>query len=298
MYASGDTGISEIGAAISRWTGRHFDVETVREAAGGCINTTLVVGGRGQRYFVKMNAPERVEMFAAEVEALQLLAAAEAVRVPNPICSGTAANRAYIALEFLDLRAGDHSSDARMGQQLARLHGNTERNFGWRRDNTIGSTPQHNTPDADWIEFWRRHRLGYQLDLAAQNGYSALHARGQELSKRLDAFFAGYRPVASLLHGDLWSGNCAVTAAGEPVIFDPASYYGDREADVAMTELFGGFSDHFYQAYRAEWPLYPGYATRKTLYNLYHVLNHLNLFGAGYLAQAERMLGRLLSEIG
>jgi len=109
--------------------------------------------------------------------------------------------------------------------------------------------------------------------------------------------FGGYRPVASLLHGDLWSGNYAYTHEGEPVIFDPAVYYGDREADIAMTELFGGFGREFYTAYREVYPLDEGYAVRKTLYNLYHILNHLNLFGGGYLTQAQGMVDRLLSEL-
>ena len=147
------------------------------------------------------------------------------------------------------------------------------------------------------MRFLRERRLGFQLDLAAANGYRGrLQARGEQLLERLGQFFSHYRPKPSLLHGDLWGGNHAADAKNQPVIFDPAVYYGDRESDLAMTELFGGFSAEFHAAYRDAYPLDPGYAVRKTLYNLYHVLNHLNLFGAGYKSQAETMVDRLLSE--
>jgi fructosamine-3-kinase len=184
----------------------------------------------------------------------------------------------------------------RLGRNLARMHRVTGSRFGWHRDNTIGATPQVNTASEDWIAFWREQRLGFQLNLAAAKGHGGrLIANGMRLMERLPAFFPGGRPQPSLLHGDLWSGNAARTAEGEPVIFDPAVYYGDREADLAMTELFGGFPRPFYEAYAAEYPLDPGYAARKPLYNLYHVLNHLNLFGGGYGAQALRLMEQLLA---
>lgn len=178
------------------------------------------------------------------------------------------------------------------------MHRITQTQYGWQRDNTIGATPQPNTQSRDWVDFWRRQRLQFQLDLAAANGAPrALLAGGEDLLERFPALFAGHAPAASLLHGDLWSGNHAYTRSGEPAIFDPAVYYGDREADLAMTELFGGFGDDFYAAYNACWPLDPGYGTRKTLYNLYHILNHFNLFGGGYAGQAQRMTDALLSEL-
>ena len=152
---------------------------------------------------------------------------------------------------------------------------------------------------SDWIEFFAQYRLGFQLDLAERSGYGGRWLeQGRRLCSRLADFFDGYRPRPSLLHGDLWGGNWAADAAGEPVIFDPASYFGDREADLAMTQLFGGFGRAFYDAYTSAWPLDPGAGTRRDLYNLYHVLNHLNLFGGGYRAQAERMIGRLLAALG
>jgi fructosamine-3-kinase len=172
------------------------------------------------------------------------------------------------------------------------------RAFGWHRDNTIGSTSQPNSWCEEWLEFFRERRLRHQLTLARRTGHDAggrLQRRGGELLERLGAFFTSYRPAPSLLHGDLWGGNRAADGQGRPVIFDPAVYYGDREADIAMTRLFGAFSGEFYAAYEAAWPLDREAPRRIELYNLYHVLNHLNLFGGGYLAQAQGMIDRLLA---
>lgn len=167
--------------------------------------------------------------------------------------------------------------------------------FGFAQENFIGTTAQPNGWKDSWIDFWREQRLGYQLELAQHNGYGGeLQKQGELLMEKLPEFFADFQPVPSLLHGDLWGGNHAFLTDGTPVIFDPAPYYGDREADLAMTELFGGFDSEFYSAYRAAWPLHAGYGKRKILYNLYHILNHANLFGGGYASQAEGMMRRLL----
>jgi len=265
---------------------------------GGCINAAIVLEGNGQRYFVKLNDAVRLAMFDAEAAGLKEIAGARAVRVPAPVCWGTHKGCAYLVLEYLEFGGGSESVADELGLRLAQMHRFTRARYGWDRDNTIGSTPQSNTPGADWIEFWRRHRLGFQLELAARNGYAgALQRQGERLLAAAPALFEDHTPAPSLLHGDLWSGNYAVDCTGHPVIFDPAVYYGDREADLAMTELFGGFPARFYHAYRDAYPLDTGYAVRKTFYNLYHVLNHLNLFGGGYRSQAERMIDALLSEI-
>ena len=199
-------------------------------------------------------------------------------------------------LEYLELGGG--GSSAAPGEGLAAMHRVTSHQFGWYRDNTIGSTEQRNQQEEDWVKFWGEYRLSVQLELAAARGAgSRTMDQGYRLIDCLADFMEGYEPEPSLVHGDLWSGNYAFTRAGEPTIFDPAVYYGDREVDLAMTELFGGFSREFYAAYRQAWPLDAGYATRKTLYNLYHVLNHFNLFGGGYLSQAQGMIDSLLSEI-
>jgi fructosamine-3-kinase len=194
-------------------------------------------------------------------------------------------------------RGGSTASLEQLGIDLACMHRHRSSHFGWHRDNTIGSTPQINDQTDNWVVFYRRHRLGVQYQLAADHGYGQLLPAGERLMDRLEQFFTDYQPQASLLHGDLWSGNYAIDETGRPVIFDPAVYYGDREADLAMTELFGGFSPRFYAAYNNTYPLDAGYKVRKNLYNLYHILNHLNLFGGGYLGQAERMTNQLLSEV-
>ena len=286
-----------IAQAISEATGQPFELAGQQGVGGGCINEAARLQGTdGRRYFVKLNRADRLDMFQAEFEGLAELAAPQALHVPQPVAVGSDGGRAYLVMEYVDL-AG-RGSGAALGEGLAALHRTTRARFGWHRDNTIGSTPQINTECDDWVAFWRRHRLGFQLDLAARRGYGGrLQRLGAELLERLPALFSDYRPIPSLLHGDLWGGNWGTDTAGRPVIFDPAVYYGDREADLAMTELFGGFGADFYAAYQAAWPLDPAYRTRKTLDNLYHILNHLNLFGGGYGAQAEQMMQQLLAEL-
>ena len=287
--------------AIATATGSRFAAAPLNPLCGGDINQAFSVSDGARRYFVKTNRAERLPMFEAEAEALRVLAATHSVRVPQPLCLGAAAGQAFLVLEYLDLR--DSGDAARLGEQLAMLHraplAKSDRaQFGWAHDNWIGSTPQPNGWQHDWLAFWRDQRIGFQLQLAAQNGYGgALQRDGDALLADLDAFFDGYVPSPSLLHGDLWGGNHGFLDDGTPVIFDPAVYVGDRECDLAMSELFGGFAPDFYAAYRAAWPLDPGYAVRKTLYNFYHILNHANLFGGGYAAQAARMAAQLLAQI-
>jgi protein-ribulosamine 3-kinase len=290
-----------IGAAISAATGTPFAVATQDAIGGGDINQAFGVSDGARRYFVKTNHAERLPMFEAEADALRALIATHSVRAPQPLCTGTAAGRAFLVLEYLELHGRGNA--ALLGEQLAQLHrallvGPERARFGCTHDNWIGSTPQPNGWQDDWITFWRDQRLGFQLKLAAQNGYGgALQRDGEALLSCLDAFFGGYAPAPSLLHGDLWGGNHGYLGNGTPVIFDPAIYVGDRECDLAMSELFGGFAPGFYAAYGAAWPLDAGYPVRRSLYNLYHVLNHANLFGGGYAAQAQRMMAQLLAEI-
>lgn len=287
-----------IAQAVGAATGRAFVVRERDALGGGCINAAWRISGDGQAYFVKLNAPERADMFAAERAGLEQLRAAGCVRVPAPVCHGAAAGAAFLVLEYLELRRGGGADYAALGRQLAALHHVTHPVFGWDIDNTIGATPQPNRRSDDWSEFWRAQRLGHQLALAAAHGHRGrLQQRGERLLSVLPALLADHAPAAALLHGDLWSGNVAFARGGEPVLFDPAVYFGDRETDLAMTELFGGFPAAFYAAYREAYPLNAGYAVRRTLYNLYHVLNHLNLFGGGYRAQAEDMIDALLSEV-
>lgn len=288
----------EIAQQIEIVTEQSFQPETIDAVGGGCINQTYRIAGGGQRFFVKINSADGEDMFAAEAEGLEEIGRSHTLRVPRPVCWGQHENHAWLVLEYLDLGARSASSPDALGCGLAAMHQCKSNQFGWSRNNTIGSTPQINTRSDNWASFWCTHRLGFQLHLAQENGYCGrLQQLGERLLECVEQFFTGYEPSPSLLHGDLWCGNYAYTCTGEPVLFDPAVYYGDRETDLAMTELFGGFPEQFYSAYRHEYQLDSGYNTRKVLYNLYHVLNHLNLFGGGYRQQAEQMMNYLLAEI-
>ncbi|HSC48471.1 MAG TPA: fructosamine kinase family protein [Gammaproteobacteria bacterium] len=260
------------------------------------------VGGRrfrlewgDARAFVKTG--EDADLFAAEVDGLAGVADAACMRVPRVFASGEAGGEAFIVMEWLPLAPKSRIAAARLGEALARQHLFPAPGFGWRRDNFIGATPQFNAPSDDWIGFFRERRLLFQLRLAAENGYrGALQEMGAQLAEALPRFFTGYAPRPALLHGDLWGGNWGVLEDGVPVVFDPAVYRGDREAELAMTELFGGFGAEFHAAYRLHAPLDAGYAARRGVYQLYHVLNHLNLFGEAYLGQAQDLVERLLAE--
>lgn len=284
--------------SVADATGRTFIIDHKTGLSGGSINSAYRISGGGHRYFVKLNQADKLDMFEAEADGLQELAGAKAIRIPDLVCFGKAEGKSWLVTEYIELGSGAGDSAQHLGQQLAALHRHTSERFGWFRYNIIGSTPQQNNWSDNWVEFYRDYRLQYQLRLAAKNGFTgSLQSKGERLLADLPAFFSTYSPTPSLLHGDLWGGNCSFDETGQPVIFDPAVYYGDREADIAMTELFGGFGSGFYEAYNGAWPLDQGYKVRKQLYNLYHILNHANLFGSSYASQAESMIDRLLAEI-
>lgn len=281
---------------IGQITGEPFHPGRPRNLGGGCINRAFSLSDGHRSFFVKLNDAACLPMFEAEAAGLVELAASGTLRVPRPLGTGAADGQAYLVLEHIAF--GGRGDAALAGRQLAAMHQTRRGRFGWDRDNTIGATPQPNDPTADWVDFWRRQRLGFQLSLAARNGYGGrLQIQGEKLLAGLTGLL-DHNPEPSLLHGDLWGGNLGYDDQGAPVVFDPAVYFGDREADLAMTELFGGFPDRFYAAYREAWPVEAGYRIRKHLYNLYHVLNHLNLFGGGYLGQAQGLTDRLLGELG
>ena len=282
---------------VSRALGETFTTLHRSAMGGGCINEAFHLEGRSRSLFVKLNSANRLAMFTAEAAGLEAIRASKSLRAPRPIAWGTAGQCSWLALEFIPFTASAHRGGALLGEQLAAMHRNSAQAFGWERDNTIGANPQPNPWTADWTDFFRDQRLGYQLRLARENGLpEGSLERLQRLLEAVPVLLEGHRPIPSLLHGDLWGGNWGVAGDGSPVIFDPAVYYGDREADLAMTELFGGFDNGFYRAYRHAWPPEPGYQTRKGLYNLYHILNHFNLFGAGYANQAAALAEQLLSE--
>jgi len=284
---------------LSKTLGKSLHFTQRKPVSGGCINQAWkVTDNEGGCWFIKTNTPNLLEMFRAEADGLNEIEASNSIGTPKVIAYGNTPNLSYLILQYIDLQ--DQINQALLGSQLAQMHQFKSNNnqFGWKRNNTIGSTKQSNQFNGDWVVFWKNERLCYQLGLALNNAYpSKAYEKGLELSENLALFFTDYQPKPSLLHGDLWGGNCSSDENANPIIFDPAVYYGDRETDIAMTELFGGFSSDFYTAYNTHYPLDAGYKVRKTLYNLYHILNHFNLFGGGYASQAENMTNKLLSEI-
>ena len=266
---------------------------TPSTVSGGDISSAWRLATENGDVFIKTGPASSAEMFVAEAEGLTELASTDAIRVPNVIASGQTELSAYLGLEWMSFERADAATERVFGEQLATLHQTTKNRYGWHRNNTIGLTLQENTGRDNWLDFFREQRLGFQLRLAAENGYSGeLQQRGRQLLKRLPVYFDVAEPAASLMHGDLWGGNWGCSG-GQPVIFDPAVYYGDREMDIAMTKLFGGFGADFYAAYESSWPLQDGHQERQHLYQLYHVLNHLNLFGSAYLGHAMRLLEKL-----
>ena len=287
--------LAHLGAQLEPVLGRRVDLTQARAVGGGCIHRAYCVGDGEFRCFVKVNDAGREDMFAAEADGLDALARAP-LRVPRVLCCGAAAGSSFLVLEWLQLARGSARDYAGLGETLARMHACSDKHYGWRRDNYIGASHQTNGRSDDWCEFYGRARLAPQLALARACGHYALLDTGAQLIAALPRLLRGHAPQASLLHGDLWQGNVGFVADGTPLVFDPAVYCGDRETDLAMTELFGGFPEDFYAAYRMHAPLDPGYGLRKRLYMLYHVLNHANLFGGGYCAQAHTMMQRLLAE--
>lgn len=259
---------------------------------GGSIARSTLFQAGPKRAFVKTLPAEQAGLVNAERDGLGALDAAGAVRVPAILGHGETDGLAWLALESLELQARSAVADAALGHQLASLHRATGPAFGWHCANYIGRTPQSNRFDEDWCRFFRDQRLAPQIDLLRRRHPEACGDPDAAL-KSWERQAGGHRPATALLHGDLWSGNAAALAADEPVIFDPAVHYGDRECDLAMAALFGGFSEAFFRAYVSAWPLPDGWQKRRPWYQLYHVLNHANLFGGSYVGQVRQELDRL-----
>lgn len=264
---------------------------------GGSIHRAAVVElDDGEHRFVKHSANAPEGMFEREAEGLVALGAAGEIRVPGePLPGGDDGVGRFLIMEAIPTGRPGGSFFETFGRRFARLHRATRgRRFGFDHDNYIGSTPQPNPWSESWVDFYREHRLGFQLELARSRGLSdaELDRLGDRLLERLGEWIDLPAEPACLLHGDLWAGNYLADEAGEPVLIDPAVYRGHREADLAMTRLFGGFEPAFYRAYEAEWPLPPGSEARLALYELYHLLNHLNLFGRSYRGRAVAILRR------
>lgn len=282
-----------IETAISQHCGQSFAIETQQSIGGGCINDAYKILGNGHSYFVKSNQKSFLPAFTTEAIALRELASTRTLRIPQVIDVIDGDSQGYLILEYIESRPSSSGDWQSLGRQLAQLHRIEQPYFGWSQDNLIGATPQPNPKSESWLGFFSEHRLRHQLELCSTRNYQLPLA--DALLNAIPSFLQGHSPFPSLLHGDLWSGNVSFTSDGQPFTYDPACYYGDREADLAFTEFFGGFPPTFYEAYNEELPLDSGYESRKTLYNLYHCLNHLYLFGASYANQAEQMTRQLLS---
>jgi protein-ribulosamine 3-kinase len=287
--------MNAIDRAISESTDSLFRLDTSASMAGGCINEAFFIKGKdGRQFFVKKNQAPFLSFFKAEAQALTEIGETQTIHVPEVIAHGVDNDKAFLVLEFMKEGTTSTSGQAKLGTLLAKMHRVEQTHFGWGMDNCIGATPQPNPKSDNWAEFYKNHRLSHQFNLAAQKGR---HFEGaNDLLDQIDSFFATYQPHPSLLHGDLWGGNASYDSTGMPFVFDPASYYGDRETDLAFTYMFGGFTSAFYQAYEQEYPLESGFKIRKTLYNLYHELNHFNLFGGGYASSAQSSINELLRQ--
>jgi len=284
---------------------------------GGATTGAVLDPKTDTKYFIK-SARNGYDMLRAEYEGVKAMADTHTIRVPTPIAFGTheSTSQSFALFEYLEFCNGGSKGQYDLGVALAKMHRTTgrspneEKPFGFHVDNTIGATFQPNLPwHKDWADFWDEHRLGHMLRLTNNAGgcsneqIAALRQKTRELlssSSSSSSSRGGDPIVASIVHGDLWGGNkgfCKDPATGEvlPTIFDPAAYYGDREVDVAMTYLFGGFNGDFYDGYNSEWPLSKGHEQRRTVYNLYHILNHDVLFGGGYIRQARGMIEQILS---
>lgn len=275
-----------------------IQILTAHAIQGGDTHQAYQLHTPDKNYFLKCAPKHHLPILQAEHHNLTAIQNSYTITCPTPYVTGTDNSTAWLLMEFISLtQQGD---DAQRGRDLAFMHHQIHSKpqpFGWFEDNFIGQNRQSNQWSSDWVHFYGQHRLQPQLEMSQLNGApKSLYQKGIQLIERLPFWFQTYQPKASLLHGDLWSGNSAFNSEGEPVFFDPACYYGDRETDLAMSELFGGFSQHFYSGYQEIFPLDSGYPSRKKLYQLYHILNHFNLFGGAYLQQAEQYIQQLLQD--
>jgi protein-ribulosamine 3-kinase len=278
--------------------GSDTKVKSSSPTSGGCINQTSILQlNNGERVFLKVNPHPPPDFFSAEAKGLKQLAKSEnGPKIPKPLAIQNSANPTFLILEFIEEASPSKDFSVHFAQSLAELHRVTQNKFGLDHDNYIGSTLQINSLETDGITFFREQRLRPQQELARKSGKlplatdKILSQLCEQLENLLD--ISGEKPA--LLHGDLWSGNYFPDTEQIPCIFDPAVYFGLREADLAMTELFGRLPQKFYDAYHGAFPLNPGYNERKDLFNLYHLLNHLNLFGGSYLSSVEQTLKKFI----
>ena len=268
-------------------------VESSFATSGGSINQTSVLKlTNGQQVFFKQNSNPPTDFFLAETRGLKLLSQAKnGPRIPKPIAVQSGSRLTFLLLEYIESSTEDENFAERLALSLAELHRMSQEHYGLDHDNYIGSTPQKNTLEKDGIVFFREHRIDFQRQLARRSGLLpvAIDKKLDSLCDGLGKFLNISEEKPALIHGDLWSGNYFPDSEGKPCIFDPAVYYGLREADLAMTELFGRLPQKFYDVYQEVFPMNPGYEKRKDLFNLYHLLNHLNIFGSSYLSSVQQV---------
>ncbi len=267
---------------------------------GGCINDALMIQLSDRRlFFLKHNRSQFPDMFERESEGLIALGKSHSICVAQPVIYGSckSANSHFLVTQWIESGNRRHDFWPEFGRQLATMHQSEQApQFGFATDNYIGSTRQLNSWNDRWCEFWRVNRLGYQIDLARRNSLSnsTLDNQIDRLLDNLESLLDQPIEPPTLIHGDLWSGNFMVDQQGRAVLIDPAAYFGRREAELAMTQLFGGFDNQFYDAYCQQWPLADEHERRIDVYKLYHLLNHLNLFGVGYLESCTSLLSRIV----
>jgi len=282
--------------ALTHQLGEPISISHVEVIHGGCINSTFkIAASSNAHFFLKSNAQAPEGMFEAETEGLEAILQTSSIRCPRPLAiSDSDFSPAFLILEFIRSAPQSAKFAELLGRGLAQMHRSTADRFGFENDNYIGSSPQCNEWSAAWPEFFARARLGFQLKLLQKKGRATgeLEQRLTKLIEKLPDLIGRHNPPPSLLHGDLWGGNVISDESGAPVIIDPAVYYGDREVDLAMTELFGRFDPAFYAAYREAYPLPDGYDLRRDVYNLYHLMNHLLIFGLSYMGGLMDILRR------
>jgi fructosamine-3-kinase len=280
-----------ISEQISECIQQDFICDNVRDVKAGDSHKAYKISDGKQRFFVKINEKVQLPNFEAEVEGLTHLSNTQLFKVPNVICTGLVSTHSFLVLEYIAMTQGNGQNWFHFGQALAELHKNhTQKMYGWQTDNFIGLTPQPTLWQKKWNSFFSEQRIGFMLQLLSEKGHDL--ANIDSVIESVNCLLAGHNPRSSMLHGDLWKSNAGFHK-NQPVLFDPAFYFGDREIDLAMTELFGRFPESFYQGYADIWPLEVDYQYRKPIYQLYHVLNHALLFGGHYIDRANITLKNL-----
>lgn len=277
-------------SALTQWKGSPVKINNLKDLAGGCINRAVRAETSEGVFFIKSNSGSKKTLFETEAQGLQILKATGVIDIPEVLSVGQENDVIYLIMEFIEKAPPEKQFWENFGISLAELHKVTNEHYGLKFDNYIGSLPQSNAAEKDWIVFFREQRLQPQLKLAFDTGKSE--------KKTLDLFECLFLKLSdllvpekpSLLHGDLWSGNFMINAKGSVTLIDPAVYFGHREAELAFTTLFGGFDERFYRSYSECWPLEPGYENRFDIYNLYPLLVHVNLFGGSYIQSVNSIL--------